>query len=80
MNDSVSDSANDEVRPLLRVVRGNPSDAELAALTAVVAAASAARGPGKPKPRTSWWGDHATSLRRPHHPGEGAWRASGLPN
>ncbi|WP_326955929.1 acyl-CoA carboxylase subunit epsilon [Amycolatopsis sp. NBC_01286] len=80
MSDSVSDSVSDEVRPLLRVVRGNPSDAELAALTAVVAAASAARGPGKPKPRTSWWGDHATSLRRPHYPGEGAWRASGLPN
>ncbi|UOZ09901.1 acyl-CoA carboxylase subunit epsilon [Amycolatopsis sp. WQ 127309] len=80
MSDSVNDSVNDEVRPLLRVVRGNPSDAELAALTAVVAAASAARGPGKPTPRTSWWGDHATSLRRPHHPGEGAWRASGLPN
>lgn len=71
---------SEEQRPLLRVVRGNPSDAELAALTAVVAAASAARAPGKPKPRTSWWGDHATSLRRPHHPGEGAWRASGLPN
>ncbi|MEU4251861.1 acyl-CoA carboxylase subunit epsilon [Amycolatopsis sp. NPDC026612] len=70
---------SEEQRPLLRVVRGNPSDAELAALTAVVAAASAAKAPEKPKPRTSWWGDHAASLRKPLHPGEGAWRASGLP-
>jgi hypothetical protein len=68
-----------EQRPLLRVVRGNPSDAELAALTAVVAAASAAKAPEKPKPRTSWWGDHATALHKPLHPGEDAWRASGLP-
>jgi len=70
---------SDEKRPLLRVVRGNPSDAELAALTAVVAAASAAKAPEKPKPRTSWWGDQPASLRRALHPGEGAWRASGLP-
>ncbi|HET6704351.1 MULTISPECIES: acyl-CoA carboxylase subunit epsilon [unclassified Amycolatopsis] len=70
---------SEESRPLLRVVRGNPSDAELAALTAVVAAASAAKAPEKPKPRTSWWGDHAVSLRRPLHPDEGAWRASALP-
>jgi hypothetical protein len=68
-----------EQKPLLRVVRGNPSDAELAALTAVVAAASVAKTPEKPKPRTSWWGDHASSLRKPLHPGEGAWRASGFP-
>ena len=71
---------NEESKPLLRVIRGNPSDAELAALTAVVAVASAAKAPEKPKPRTSWWGDHTASLRRPHHPGEGAWRASGLPS
>ncbi|HKN54268.1 MAG TPA: acyl-CoA carboxylase subunit epsilon [Amycolatopsis sp.] len=68
-----------ENRPLLRVVRGNPSDAELAALTAVVAAAATSRKPRAPEPRRSWWGDHASALRRPLHPGEGAWRASGLP-
>ena len=68
-----------ESRPLLRVVRGNPSDAELAALTAVVAAASSARTPAAPEHRRSWWGDHASALRQPLHPGDGAWRASGLP-
>lgn len=68
--------------PLLRVVRGNPDDVELAALTAVVAAAasaSAAVPRGKPA-RTSWWGDRSMAVRRPLHPGEGAWRASAMPS
>ncbi|GAA4541235.1 acyl-CoA carboxylase epsilon subunit [Amycolatopsis samaneae] len=66
-------------RPLLRVVRGNPSDAEVAALTAVVAAAAASPPPRPAARRTSWWADRASALRRPLHPGEGAWRASALP-
>ncbi|MEW2499109.1 acyl-CoA carboxylase subunit epsilon [Amycolatopsis sp. CA-161197] len=67
-------------RPLLRVVRGNPDDAELAALTAVVAAVAAASG-GSPAPRrrTSWWNDRATRLGTSPAPGDGAWRASALP-
>ncbi|WIX79748.1 acyl-CoA carboxylase subunit epsilon [Amycolatopsis carbonis] len=67
-------------RPLLRVVRGNPDDAELAALTAVVAAVAAASG-GSPAPqrRTSWWNDRATRLSTTPHPGDGAWPASALP-
>jgi hypothetical protein len=70
-----------DARPLLRIVRGHPDDVELAALTAVVAAAatgSAAASPG-PARRTSWWGDRAAQLRAPLQPGEGAWRASALP-
>lgn len=66
-------------RPLLRIVRGTPDDAELAALTAVVAAAaSAEREPDKPR-RRSAWADRTALVRAPHHPGPGAWRASGLP-
>ncbi|MFD2422110.1 acyl-CoA carboxylase subunit epsilon [Amycolatopsis pigmentata] len=68
-------------RPSLRVVRGNPDDAELAALTVVlaaVAAESARRAPERPR-RRSWWADRAAMVRRPLHPGEGAWRASSLP-
>ncbi|RZS33859.1 acyl-CoA carboxylase epsilon subunit-like protein [Herbihabitans rhizosphaerae] len=66
-------------RPLLRVVRGTPDDAELAALTAVVAGI-AASGPAEPeeKPRSTW-SDRAAHLRRPQQHGPGAWRASGLP-
>jgi hypothetical protein len=70
-----------DARPLLRVVRGHPDDAELAALTAVVAAVAASSAAAVPAParRTSWWGDRAAQLRAPLHPGEGAWRASALP-
>lgn len=67
-------------RPLLRIVRGNPDDAELAALTAVVAvAASAPRGrPAEPS-RRSWWSDRSSLLGSQPRPGNGAWRASSLP-
>jgi hypothetical protein len=64
-------------RPLLRIVKGNPSDAELAALTVVVATLSApAPSVG---PTRSLWADPAHRLRTPPRPGPGAWRASGLP-
>ncbi|MFL6073576.1 MAG: acyl-CoA carboxylase subunit epsilon [Mycobacteriales bacterium] len=64
-------------RPHLRIVRGNPTEEELAALVTVLAARPA---PGPPTPRTRpLWNDPATLLRRPHHPGPNAWRASALP-
>jgi hypothetical protein len=72
-------SGSEEGRPLLRVVRGNPDDAELAALTAVLAAASSAGGPAEESTQPSAWANRAALLRRPLHPGPGAWRASGLP-
>jgi hypothetical protein len=66
-------------RPVLRVVRGNPDDAELAALTAVLAGAAAASPTeGKPAER-SRWADPSARLRQPLRPGPGAWRAFGLP-
>jgi hypothetical protein len=67
-------------RPLLRVVRGEPTDAELAALVAVVttqrASAAAQEGTSRPRPA---WSHPARSVRRSLTPGPGAWRASGLP-
>nr|WP_221472463.1 acyl-CoA carboxylase epsilon subunit [Amycolatopsis umgeniensis] len=64
---------------MLRVVRGEPSDDELAALTAVVAAAASARAPEPDRKQDSWWADKASLVRAPLAPGEGAWRASALP-
>jgi hypothetical protein len=62
-------------RPLLRVVRGNPDDTELAVLTAVVSAiASAPVRSDEPTPPPSRWG--APQLRRPLRPGPGAWQHS----
>jgi hypothetical protein len=63
-------------RPMLRVVRGAPDDVELAALVAVVAAASAAAVVA-PRPVRSQWADPARSVRGPLP--TGGWRASSAP-
>ena len=61
--------------PLVRVVRGEPSAEELAALTVVVAALS--RRPPRPRPvPVGAWGDVATGHRRPLRPGTGGWRTA----
>ncbi|MEV0678295.1 acyl-CoA carboxylase subunit epsilon [Actinosynnema sp. NPDC050436] len=66
-------------RPYLSVVRGNPDDAELAALTAVLAnLATTGEAPDAPAPRSSW-ADRSRLVRPPLAHGPGAWRASGLP-
>jgi hypothetical protein len=66
-------------RPLLRVVRGEPDDAELVALTAVVLGMASAPRPEPVERQRSAWADHATATRRTLPHGPGAWRASGLP-
>ncbi|WP_062387318.1 acyl-CoA carboxylase epsilon subunit [Demequina iriomotensis] len=66
----------------LRVVRGTPDDAELAALVAaaaaMVAAGDDAEQPGDPR---SAWMDRSRTMRGDHGPlpfgrGDGAWRHS----
>jgi hypothetical protein len=65
-------------RPLLRVVRGEPTTEELAALVAVVAMrAAAAEAEASPPPAPSPWSARAAGLRQAPHPGPGAWRATG---
>ncbi|MEE3848779.1 acyl-CoA carboxylase subunit epsilon [Gordonia sp. LSe1-13] len=51
-----TDTASPAAAPFLRVVRGNPSDEEVAALVAVVAAAagSGEPGPAESGPRDDW--------------------------
>lgn len=69
---------SDDNEPVLRVVRGNPTDDELAALVTVLAAA--ARGDDTaPPPRASTWSAYWSSHRAPVTPGVGAWQASALP-
>ncbi len=72
--------ADEDTSPLLRVVRGRPDDAELAALTVVVAglAAASAGEVERPRPRTRW-ADPASRLRLSARPGPTAWRASAYP-
>jgi hypothetical protein len=77
-NETVSDEEQPK-RPLLRVVRGTPDDAELVALTAVVlSAVSAPKAESAPQ-QSSAWADRASALRRTLAHGPGAWRTSGLP-
>ncbi|NHD19046.1 MULTISPECIES: acyl-CoA carboxylase subunit epsilon [Actinopolyspora] len=77
--------AETDAQPLLRVERGNPDEAEIAALTAALVglAKSAPASPERPA-RMSMWADRAAALRypggrRPLRPGPNAWRASALP-
>jgi hypothetical protein len=72
----VSDEpAAEPQRPLLRVVRGEPTPAELAALIAVVAAKAGGEEPAAPQ-HVSAWTERSRLVRRPLGHGPGAWRAS----
>jgi hypothetical protein len=65
-----------ETAPLLRVVRGDATPEELAALVAVLTARS--QGGGEPvAAERSAWG--RPLMRKPLTPGPGAWRRSALP-
>ncbi len=71
-----------ERRALFRVVRGAPTDAELAALTVVLVAAAARAATPRSAPdrgTRSVWNDPAARLRRPLPVGPGAWRTSAWP-
>ena len=73
-------ATSDQQPPLLRVVRGNPTHDELAALVAVVAArrAGAAEDTSSAVPRSGWT-DRSRALRGIHRPGPHGWRSAGLP-
>jgi len=73
-----SDGAGEETpaRPVLRIVRGEPTPEELAALTAVLATASAGDAEPEPERPRSLWADRVSLVRRPLVPGPGAWKAS----
>jgi hypothetical protein len=62
--------------PLLRVVKGDPTDEELAVLTVVVAALSQRRERRRVAP-VGAWASYADAHRRPVQAGPGGWRASG---
>jgi hypothetical protein len=67
-----------ELAPFLRVVRGDPTPDELAAVVAVLASMG---GPAAAPPRrTPEWNAPRRLHRAAHAPGPGGWRASGLPH
>ena len=64
--------------PLLRIVKGDPTPEEVAALVTVVsamAAGAAEAAADQERPRPEWSAPHRR-LRAPLRHGAGAWRAS----
>jgi hypothetical protein len=68
--------------PVISVVGGRPTDAEIAAVVVVLGLASAAVS-GQPAKQThaklSPWSNKSFLLRQPIASGAGAWRRSALP-
>jgi hypothetical protein len=64
--------------PYLRVVRGDATPEEIAALVATLVAVAAARSSAsaeaKPAPVRTNWNAQARLLRAPVHPAAGGWR------
>ncbi|GAB3357366.1 acyl-CoA carboxylase subunit epsilon [Modestobacter lapidis] len=68
----------EQIRPLLRVVKGEPTAEELAALTVVIAAMSQRRARKRPTP-VGAWASYGRSHRAAAQAGPGGWRAAGSP-
>jgi hypothetical protein len=66
-------------RPVLRVIRGDATPEEIAAVVAVLLSRSGAPDAAPAAPRPSAWADRSRLLRRPQFPGPDAWRRSALP-
>ena len=73
----MSEPSEPATQPLLRVVKGDPTEEELAALVAVVATLGAPAA--APTRRTPEWNHHRRMQRVVLRPGPGAWRSSALP-
>jgi len=69
--------AEDAGAPFLRVVKGDPTPEELAALVTVLASLGAQEA--TPPRRTAEWNAPRRVHRVTHPHGPGGWRASGLP-
>jgi hypothetical protein len=90
VNDRASDRASDragtastepdaEKPVLLRVVKGDPTPEEVAALVAVVQAMAAPVVPPPKPPRSEWSAAHR-KVRASFASGPGGWRSSGMPH
>jgi acyl-CoA carboxylase epsilon subunit len=76
-----TEQPQEQPAPLLRIVKGDPTPEEVAALVAVVSAlaAGAAEAGAKRAPKPEWSASHR-KLRTTHRHGTGAWRASAWPS
>ena len=77
---NATDQMNQLSDAAVRIVRGEPSPEELAALVAVLAArASADAGEPAPTPPPSGWTDRSRYVRSGHTHQPGGWRAASFP-
>jgi hypothetical protein len=74
-----ADEPVEQQRPLLRIVKGDATPEEIAALVTVLAARAAAAVPA-PKPQQSPWTYRRAQLSKPVFVGAGEWRRSGFDN
>ncbi|CAB4763136.1 unannotated protein [freshwater metagenome] len=70
-------SADGSRPPLLRVISGEPTEEELAAIIAAVSTRSSGTAPTTPT--FSLWARKSRQVRPAQRPGFGAWRASTMP-
>jgi Acyl-CoA carboxylase epsilon subunit len=76
-NAAAAPTPDGSTRPVLRIVRGNPTPEDLAALTAIVSASGGDDdGGAPPTPVRGRWNDPAHRVRPPLSPGPGGWRAT----
>jgi acyl-CoA carboxylase epsilon subunit len=78
VSDAEVEEAGETQPPLLRIVKGDPTPEEVAALVSVVSAmaAGAAEAAAKDKAPKPEWSAHHRKLRATHRHGAGAWRHS----
>ena len=78
--EATAPEAAEDSAALLKVVRGQPTAEELAALVAVIAsqAAAASGGPATAR-KASGWTDRSRYVHAPGTPSPGGWRASAFP-
>ena len=73
----MTEESTEPSRPLLRIVRGDPTPEEIAALVTVVASLGGGEEPA-PEPVSEWSAPHR-KVRTTFPHGPGGWRGSALP-
>lgn len=75
-SENSTETAADTDRTVLRVIAGNPTPEEVAAVTVVLTLVGQAPEPVADPTPVGGWADPSLRLHRALPPGPGAWRAS----
>lgn len=72
-------SRPDDQQPMFSVVKGSPTEDELAAVMTVLSTRLTAKRPEDAAPARTGWSAYWRSVRSPIQPGPSAWRMSARP-